>query len=207
MIRGAIFDLGGVVVEWSNSITYKQIEKRYGIPAVDFKRIAEEKMPEVQTGRMPEAGWMEEVFRHFDLDKPDGYADVWGTTFEAAKYNEVVVKLIKILRSRNYLVAALSNLESSRAKRLRDNGIGDMFDKIIFSCEVGLKKPDLLPGSINDLKIYEYTLDVLGLKAEECIFVDDNPNCIEAAVRVGIDTILFTCVSQLKRRLIERKML
>lgn len=150
---------------------------------------------------------MEDTFRHFGLEKPEGYAEVWGTTFEAAKYNEEVVELIRELRSRDYLVAALSNLEPSRARLLRDNGIVDMFDEIIFSCEVGLRKPDLLPMGLSSLEIFRYTMRVLGLKAEECIFVDDNSNCIEAAIRVGINTILFTDENQLKKQLLKRKIL
>jgi HAD superfamily hydrolase (TIGR01509 family) len=207
MIRGAIFDLGGVVVEWSNSITYSWIEEKFGIPATDFKRIAEEEMPEVQIGRLSEAMWMEEVFKRFGLDKPEGYAEVWGSTFEAAKYNEEVVELIKVLRSRRYLVVALSNLEPSRMKWLRDNHIEGIFDEVIFSCEVGLRKPDISPAGLNDLEIFKLTLDVVGLKAEECIYVDDNPNCTEAATRAGINSILFTDVEQLKEQLMKRKIL
>jgi len=58
MIRGVIFDLGGVVFEWSNATTYNWIEERYGIPAADFKRIAEDKMPEFKLAGCPrQSGW------------------------------------------------------------------------------------------------------------------------------------------------------
>jgi putative hydrolase of the HAD superfamily len=191
MIRGLIFDLGGVVVEWSNSTTYRYIEERYGIPEADFRRVAEEGMPAVQVADITEAEWMANTFKRFGLDHPDGYADVWGSTFEAARYDPQMVSLVKGLRSRGYRVAALSNVEASRARWLRAHDIGAIFDDVVLSCEVGLRKPDLSPGTSDDLKIFGLATKALKLKAGECLFVDDNVNCVEAGKLAGLDSVLF----------------
>ena len=57
------------------------------------------------------------------------------------------------------------------------------FDGTVVSALVGICKPDR--------RIYEYLLFKYGLKAEECIFIDDLPANIEAAKEVGIHGILF----------------
>ena len=191
MIRGLAFDLGGVVVEWSNSTTYRYIDERYGVPAAEFKRVAQERMPAVQVAEITEEEWMADAFRRFGLDHPDGYADVWGRTFEAACYNPEVVSLLKNLRSKGYKTAALSNIEASRAKWLHAHGIDSIFDEVILSCEVGLRKPDLSPGTSGDLGMFRLVTEALKLRAGECLFVDDNAYCVEAGKLAGFDSILF----------------
>ena len=54
-------------------------------------------------------------------------------------------------------------------------------------------------------KIYRILLERYGLKAEESIFIDDNPANIEGGKAVGIDGIVFQTVEQLKEEL-ERKL-
>jgi HAD superfamily hydrolase (TIGR01509 family) len=199
-IKGVIFDLGGVVVDWSNSITYRYIENKYRIPAEDFKRIAELGIPEAQMGMISEGDWMRAVFKHFG-DPPDDYEDIWEKTFKAAKFNEQVLELVKGLRLGGYKVAALSNIEPSRARWLRQHRIEDNFDILIFSCDVGMRKPDL-PDS-RDGGIYELTLNRLRLVSGECVFIDDSSNCLMVAEAIGIKTILFENVAQLKVELLK----
>jgi epoxide hydrolase-like predicted phosphatase len=200
-MKGVIFDLGGVVVDWSNSMTYMYIENKYRIPAEDFKRTAEVNMPQVQMGMIPERDWMKTVFKHFG-DPPKDYATIWEKTFTEARFNEQVLEMVKALRLGGYRVAALSNIEPSRARWLRQHRVDDYFDVVIFSCEVGLRKPDL-PDSPKGGDIYELTLKRLRLKPGECLLIDDNSNCLIAAEAVGIKTILFKNVAQLKAELLK----
>lgn len=61
----------------------------------------------------------------------------------------------------------------------------------VFSCRVGLIKPDE--------KIYRIALDNLGVKAEEAVFFDDLPKNIEAANKLGIHGVIWENVHQAKR--------
>jgi len=200
-IKGVIFDLGGVVVDWSNSITYRHIEDKYRIPAEEFKRLAESGMPDAQRGMISEEQWMRMVFKHFG-DPPNDYVNVWERTFSVAKFNEQVLELVNGLKLGGYLVAALSNVEPSRARWLRQHRIDDYFDIVILSCEVGLRKPDL-PDSPGGGGIYELILDKLKLASDECLFIDDNSNCLMAAEKIGIRTVMFENVVQLKIELLK----
>jgi len=201
-LKGIIFDLGGVVVDWNNDITYRHIDEKYGIPAGDFKAEAEKGMPRVQTGEISEEAWMNETFRHFGKFPSDAW-EAWGSTFEVARYNTDAVALIGRLRKRGYRVAALSNLEPSRADWLRRHDIDSIFDVVIFSCDVGVRKPDLNPGSSDGITVYGLTLRRLGLRPEDCVFIDDNQNCVAAAEQAGINGIQFRNVKELECELVK----
>ena len=58
------------------------------------------------------------------------------------------------------------------------------FKHKIISGDVHLRKPDKA--------IYELTLDRIGRKPEECLFIDDSVANIQQAAELGIKTVLFT---------------
>jgi putative hydrolase of the HAD superfamily len=58
----------------------------------------------------------------------------------------------------------------------------EMFDVVVISGEVGMRKPD--PA------IYAHTVEELGVPAEACIFVDDHPGHLKAAQAEGMTTVL-----------------
>ncbi len=56
-------------------------------------------------------------------------------------------------------------------------GVLDRFDGGVASCEVHINKPDP--------RIYQALLDKYGLKASECVFIDDNLANVQAAFTLG----------------------
>ncbi len=58
------------------------------------------------------------------------------------------------------------------------DGWDEMFDVVVISGEVGMRKPE--PG------IFHHTVALLGLEPGECVFVDDLAHNIAAAVDVGM---------------------
>ena len=54
----------------------------------------------------------------------------------------------------------------------------EMFDAVVISGEVGLRKPEP--------EIFALTLERIGLPAGECAFVDDLPHNVLAAAQVGL---------------------
>lgn len=54
----------------------------------------------------------------------------------------------------------------------------EMFDAVVISGEVGMRKPE--PA------IFDLVLDRIGLPAGECVFIDDMPNNVAAAARAGL---------------------
>ena len=60
----------------------------------------------------------------------------------------------------------------------------DAFDAVIDSCQVGIRKPE--PD------IYLLICEKLSLTPSSCLFLDDHPANVEAAVAVGLDALLVT---------------
>jgi putative hydrolase of the HAD superfamily len=68
------------------------------------------------------------------------------------------------------------------------------FDLLVWSCQVGVVKPD--PA------IYRHTLAKLGTRPEELLFIDDKLPNVEAARALNIRTIQFSNVERLREDLI-----
>jgi putative hydrolase of the HAD superfamily len=68
------------------------------------------------------------------------------------------------------------------------------FDLLVWSCQVGVVKPD--PA------IYRHTLAELGTCPEETLFIDDKLPNVEAARALNIQTIQFSNVERLREDLI-----
>jgi putative hydrolase of the HAD superfamily len=134
-----------------------------------------------ELGRIDEGAFTEKFARRLsELGggeiSPEGLvARMWRVRLE-----EDMLAMIERLRRAGLLTALVSNSwGDSLYPRAR---LEELFDVIVLSYEVGLRKPD--PS------IFRLTLDRLGAKAVECIFVDDDPGHVQAAAAVGMRTVL-----------------
>ena len=76
-----------------------------------------------------------------------------------------VVNTLRKLRDQGYQVALISNASTAEVQAWPESPLRSLFDVSVFSCDVGMKKPD--PD------IYRYTAEQLGLDAQHCVFVGD----------------------------------
>ena len=96
-----------------------------------------------------------------------------------------LVEYAKQLKTRGYRLSCLSNGSHEwTLKVINDHTIGHLFDEVVLSGDLGIVKPDH--------KIYEYTLDKLGVSAEQTVFVDDRQINVDAAQECGMTGVLFT---------------
>jgi putative hydrolase of the HAD superfamily len=91
------------------------------------------------------------------------------------------VRLIPLLKDR-YQLAILSNHAREWSKFMMEEfDFFAYFHQIIFSCDVGLRKPDP--------RIYRLVLEKLKSRPEECLFVDDKRRNTNGAEEIGMKTI------------------
>ncbi|MDX2504935.1 MAG: HAD family hydrolase [Gammaproteobacteria bacterium] len=76
-----------------------------------------------------------------------------------------VVNALRKLRDQGYQIALISNASTAEVQAWPDSPLRPLFDVSVFSCDVGMKKPD--PA------IYYYTAEQLGVDAQHCVFVGD----------------------------------
>lgn len=92
-------------------------------------------------------------------------------------------ELVAELKENGYGIYLLSNAGYDHYDYwLRIPG-SELFDEVLFSCDVHQLKPEH--------EIYETFLSRFGLKAEECVFIDDMNYNIESACLLGFNGIVF----------------
>ena len=97
--------------------------------------------------------------------------------YPAGGADRCVAELVRRLKNHGYSVYYLSNIPEDVLALLKERGVLDRFDGGVASCEVHINKPDP--------RIYQALLDKYGLKASECVFIDDNLANVQAAFTLG----------------------
>jgi epoxide hydrolase-like predicted phosphatase len=106
-----------------------------------------------------------------------------GSFFGTSGVHDVVVDAVRRWRADGYRTALVTNNVQEFSPFWRAMiPLGELFDEVVDSCEVGVRKPDP--------QIFRLALDRLGVSAERALFVDDWPGHVEAAQRLGITGVL-----------------
>ena len=104
--------------------------------------------------------------------------------FDALDPNEQMIELMRELGASGLKMAMLTNNVREWEPLWRSMlPVDEIFETIVDSAFVGCRKPER--------RIYELTLERIGMPAEACLFVDDlHPN-IEAAKALGMNAVHF----------------
>lgn len=95
---------------------------------------------------------------------------------------EEALPAIETLRERGARLALVSNCSNSTRQIVDRLGLGDVFDAVVLSFELGVRKPD--EG------IYRAALDAIEASPADALFVDDQTAYCDGARAVGMDTRL-----------------
>lgn len=97
-----------------------------------------------------------------------------GRMFDQFGHAHDMAALVRRAREHGLRTALLSN---SWGTEYPGDGWHGMFDAVVISGEVGMRKPEH--------RIYRYTADAIDLRPSDCVFVDDLRPNVDAAVEVG----------------------
>jgi len=144
-----------------------------------------------ESGKIDTAGFLAELNKWLGCDlSHEEFRDLWVATFEE---NQEMATLLSTLKEQRPLYL-LSNTNEVHYDHVQDRfNVERHFDELILSYKVGSVKPDHA--------IYHEVLQRSGLKASDCLFIDDLAQNIRAAEEVGLHTVHFTSVADLKQRL------
>ncbi len=186
MIRNIIFDLGGVILNLDPAATLKAFEE---LGAADFEK---QYTTIRQTGCFDDFDCgriSEKEFRdHLKKLLPEQTSD---ETIDKA-WNAMLLDLpkerLELLKSlgKKYRLFLLSNTNEIHVtafsaylqKQFGFSDFSDYFERWYYSCRIGKRKPDA--------EAFQYVLNENGLVAEETFFIDDSPQHIEGAKKIGI---------------------
>ncbi len=123
--------------------------------------------------------------------------DQWRTANEVGRdFNHSLLEYIRELKNSGlYKLAVLSNVNSKGLAAYMDiDVLQEIFGENIYeSGKIGYAKPDP--------QAYEFVTDQLGVRLDECVFVDDNQDYVEAARAVGMQALKFEDTQSFRRGL------
>ncbi len=185
MIRAVISDMGRVILWFDNDVFIRKLAAT--------STVSEEKIKEA-------AHWNLDLLTDFDrgaISPGDFYsrvaAAVGSRIGEAefyAIYNDIfrlnppALDALKKQKAAGKALLLLSNTDVRRFGYIRE-AYPEMliFDDYVLSFELGMVKPE--PG------IYLEAVRRAGCRPEECVFIDDMPENVEAAIKLGMAGIVY----------------
>jgi putative hydrolase of the HAD superfamily len=100
--------------------------------------------------------------------------------FQDMRLEEDMFDALRAVGGAGYKTALLSNSWGTTTYPV--DLLNSVFDVIVISGEVGMRKPQP--------EIFHLTTNKLGVDPSRCVFVDDHPGHLKAAVDVGMTTVL-----------------
>lgn len=200
MIDTIVFDMGGVLVDFSAELFSKRLHigaegqellTRHLLRTTDWVRldrgtITEEEVAAHACARLPEElhAAVDYIVNHWNepISPVEGTADV-----------------ARALKARGYTLYLLSNASRRQHDYWPDIPGSECFSGKVISADLHLLKPEAA--------IYQALFRKFSLTPANCVFIDDFPPNIEAAENAGMQGIVFYNAQQLRHELQKRGVL
>lgn len=197
-IKTIIFDLGGVIVDLDVSRTIHGFAKLSGFSSDKVKNLytTHPVFHDYEKGLVTDAMFRSEVRSLFESN------DVDDVQLDAA-WNAMLLRIPKdkldlLTRLKEkYQVMILSNTNNIHVEEMNNRLLPEAagvssFDSVVhkayYSHQLKMRKPDA--------EIYQFVLDDYKLKSNETVFLDDNVDNIQGALKLGIQVKHITNPSQ-----------
>jgi putative hydrolase of the HAD superfamily len=182
VIHAVVLDVGSVLEVIDDEVFPGPFERRRGLAAGSV--LAASDFPaDPGLGRLTEADVRAHWQRRLGLSDEQAdelLADSW--RWYVGTLDEALFDWFAGLRARGLATGILSNSTSGAREAERHHGFEAITDEIVYSHEVGLRKPD--PA------VYALTTQRLGVRPGEIAFLDDVAANVEAAREAGWHAVL-----------------
>jgi putative hydrolase of the HAD superfamily len=198
MIEAVISDFGGVLTsplldsfaafQDSSGISLEHLGLAM---AAIWKRNGANPLFELETGRMTEAEFLRTMGDQLtrQLGQPVELHGFGERYFEHLQPNQRMIEYMRDLGGRGYKLAICTNNVREWEPLWRAKlPVDELFDVVVDSAFVGSRKPEH--------RIYEVTLERLGVPAREALFIDDVELNCDVARKLGMDAIWFRSTEQ-----------
>jgi epoxide hydrolase-like predicted phosphatase len=193
-IKAIIFDLGGVLVRTADFNPRERLATRLGMSRAELEEFifGGESGEKAQRGEITAVKHWENLFHKLNCSAEE-FTSIVDEFFRQDQLDDELVDFIRRLHQ-TYKTALLSNAWDDQREVIAERWhIEDAFDVIISSSKVGMVKPDR--------RIFELTLERLGVDANQAVFVDDMARNVDAARDMGMNAIRFQTTVQVRREI------
>ena len=191
-MKNIIFDFGNVLVQWHPELVYGDY---FGDEAKAWWFLRH--VADMDWRQRIDAGEsVDGCIREKQAQYPE-YAEA--VELYRSRWREMLTdevpgmrQLLSELPAAGYQLFGLTNWSMETFPEAREHfGILQMIDRYVVSGAEGLVKPDP--------RLFQVLLDRYQLKAEECLFIDDNPDNVAAAKGMGMQGIVFNGSEDLRK--------
>ncbi len=187
--QAIVFDFGGVMTFVPPGDPFRKAVATYIRSVFNITQAEFEKANKGKRMASEEEFWIAYAKQN-GIKLPTDFAEnLRAVMKEALTINHEMYRLVEQLRAQRIPVAMLSNIDPHLAGIIRSFGLYEPFNPCLLSFEMGVDKPHL--------RAFEMLIKKLGMPPAEIVFIDDNPENIEAAKKTGIDAVLFESHAQI----------
>ena len=186
-MRAVIFDLWETLIDWPREEAeahYEALAEAFGVAPDRFRDVWIGGRPSRETGSLADA--VRALSATLEVDDVDVDAVVAlrrEFSRSAIHPRPGVVETLKELRRRGYRIGLISVCSEDVPDVWPETELDGLFDATVFSCSVGLAKPDR--------RIYELACEQLGVEPGDAVFVGDGANDeLRGAERAGLKAVL-----------------
>ena len=180
MIKNIVFDLGNVILKDNPNIILNTLNidenKIENIEKVFFTN-----WESLDLGDITIKQHFQNCKFNFELDEK--IKEKLIHYYKYRPFNQEITELIKQLKDERYGVYILSNNNLDTKNYLMELAFWNNIDGAIFSCDYKITKPDL--------EIYKVLFKKYNLTPEECFFIDNEKQNIEAGKSLGMNGFVF----------------
>lgn len=191
MIRNLILDMGGVILD----VDYKKIFeefKKFGCKDIQSFFTQQAQIPLVddfEKGLISPSEFRKEVKKITNLSIEDNDLDsVWNSMILGVRKADV--ELLKTLRNKYDKIFLFSNTNEIHIESVKNlffkvlgyDVFATMFDKVYFSNEIHLRKPDV--------ESFDFVVKDAKIEKKETLFIDDTSQNILGAKKSGLNAYL-----------------
>ncbi len=196
-LRAVVFDYGIVLTGPPDPAAWAALLRITDLPLAQFEPLYWADRPAYDEGKLTGTAFWQKFLRAAGLPpNPETVEELnrWDQRLWTVE-NPVMLAWQLALKQRGLLTAILSNMgDDVLASVEREFSWIDRFDVLVWSCELGIVKPNP--------ELYRHALNQLGTQPEETLFIDDKRPNVEAARALGIRAIQFSTVERLRQDLI-----
>lgn len=182
MIKGILFDVGGVLIDISNYNPSLEVARFYNADLKVAEKSFKQYIP-LLNKQYPEERMWNDISHALQSDRKDIPYHILHENFsKSVKNNEKILDILPNLQKKGLSTAILSDTNPIHKKLLKH--IYNHFDRsmVFLSCDIGFRK--------DSNKAFEFALNKMHLKPQEVLFIDDSEKNILKAQSLNFQTIL-----------------
>ena len=184
MIQAIVFDCFGVLTS-DGWLPFKQ--KYFGDNSESFEEVSDLNK-QAGAGMLSPREFIGRVAEKAGISPDQAVREI-----DASNVNSELFEYIRMELKPQYKIGMLSNAGSNQLEKLFTAEQVGLFDEIALSYEMGTVKPEV--------RAYETIADRLGVTPQEIVFIDDQERHCSGARGVGMKTIVYQDLQQMKREL------